>query len=123
MLAKAIATALKQGKRTFITGMARGSDIYAAELVLEYRAQYPDIHLICALPHPDFEKYWSPEWQQRYRKILKAADYVKVIRPEFSMSSYQIRNEWMVQLLDFSLEGREVFLGEFDVQRPLLFCP
>ena len=96
MLAKEIATALKQGKRTFITGMARGSDIYAAELVLEYRAQYSDIHLICALPHPDFEKYWSPEWQQRYRKILKAADYVKLIRPEFSMSSYQIRNEWMV---------------------------
>ena len=56
MLAKEIATALKQGKRTFITGMARGSDIYAAELVLEYRAQYPDIHLVCALPHPDFEK-------------------------------------------------------------------
>ena len=96
MLAKEITTALRQGKRTFITGMARGSDIYAAELVLEYRAQYPDIHLICALPHPDFEKNWSPEWQQRYRKILKAADYVKVIRPEFSMSSYQIRNEWMV---------------------------
>lgn len=96
MLAKEIATALKQGKRTFITGMVRGSDIYAAEFVLEYRAQYPDIHLICALPHPDFEKYWSLEWQQRYRKILKAADYVKVIRPEFSMSSYQIRNEWMV---------------------------
>ena len=77
MLAKEIATALKQGKRTFITGMARGSDIYAAEVVLEYRAQYPDIHLICALPHPNFEEHWSPEWQQRYRKILMAADYVK----------------------------------------------
>lgn len=78
------------------TGMARGSDIYAAELVLEYRAQYPDIHLICALPHPNFEEHWSPEWQQRYRKILMAADYVKVICPVFNMSSYQIRNEWMV---------------------------
>lgn len=40
MLAKEIATALKQGKRSFISGMARGSDIFAAELVLEYRAQY-----------------------------------------------------------------------------------
>ena len=57
MLAKEITTALRQGKHTFISGMARGSDIYAAELVLEYRAQYPDIHLICALPHPDFEKF------------------------------------------------------------------
>ena len=96
MLAKEITTALRQGKHTFISGMARGSDIYAAELVLEYRAQYPDIHLICALPHPDFEKHWSSEWQQRYRKILMAADYVKVICPVFSMSSYQLRNEWMV---------------------------
>ena len=46
--------------------------------------------------HPDFEKHWSSEWQQRYRKILMAADYVKVICPVFSMSSYQLRNEWMV---------------------------
>lgn len=43
MLAKEIATALKQGKRTFISGMARGSDIFAAELVLEYHAQYASL--------------------------------------------------------------------------------
>ena len=35
MLVKEIATALKQGKRTFVSGMARGSDIFAAELVLD----------------------------------------------------------------------------------------
>lgn len=43
MLAKEIATALKQGKRTFISGMARGSDIFAAEFVLEYHAQYASL--------------------------------------------------------------------------------
>lgn len=86
MLAKEITTALRQGKHTFISGMARGSDIYAAELVLEYRAQYPDIHLICALPHPDFEKHWSSEWQQRYRKILMAADYVTWTQSSPTMS-------------------------------------
>ena len=55
-----------------------------------------DKEAICALPHPNFEEHWSPEWQQRYRKILMAADYVKEICPVFSMSSYQVRNEWMV---------------------------
>ena len=95
-LARAIETALAAGKRTFITGMARGTDIYAGELVLRYRESDPSIRLICALPHPDFEKRWSAHWQRRYRAILERADLVKEICTSFSMGCYQKRNEWMV---------------------------
>lgn len=96
MLRDAIKQAIDDGFRTFITGMARGVDIWAAEVVLAFRETYPDVHLICALPHPDFEKRWSRAWQERYTTILQRADLVKIIWPEFSMASYQIRNEWMV---------------------------
>ena len=96
LLKHAIADAYASGHRTFISGMARGIDIWAAELVLEERAKHPDIHLICALPHPDFETRWRAEWQERYRNVLSKADLVKTICPAFSMSSYQKRNEWMV---------------------------
>ena len=95
-LAQAIEAALAAGKRTFISGMARGVEVWAAELVLAYRQADASIHLICALPHPDFEKRWSRHWQQRYRAILEQADLIKEITPSFSMSSYQTRNEWMV---------------------------
>ena len=76
--------------------MARGVDIWAAEIVLARKAVNPAIRLICALLHPDFEKRWNSAWQARYHAILQQADLVKVICPSFSMASYQIRNEWMV---------------------------
>ena len=95
-LAQAIAKALADGKRTFLTGMARGVDIWAAEIVLKVRDADPSVHLICALPHPNFEKRWSRHWQQRYAAILQAADLVKIISSTFSISSYQKRNAWMV---------------------------
>ena len=95
-LKTAIQSSYAAGYRTFISGMARGVDIWAAEIVLEERAIHPDIHLICALPHPGFETRWNRAWQERYKTILSKADLVKTICPVFSMGAYQKRNEWMV---------------------------
>ena len=95
-LRTAIGSAYADGYRTFISGMARGVDIWAAELVLKEREVRQDIHLICALPHPGFETRWRAEWQRRYKTVLDHADLVKTICPAFSMGSYQKRNEWMV---------------------------
>lgn len=81
---------------TFITGMARGVDIWAAEQVLQCRNRYPHIHLICALPHPNFEKRWHDSWQKKYHAILEEADFIKMICPAYSFDSYQRRNEWMI---------------------------
>lgn len=64
-LVKEIWTAYQAGFRTFLTGMARGVDIWAGELVLRLRSSHQDVHLICVLSHPDFEKRWDAEWQER----------------------------------------------------------
>lgn len=108
VLSNAIDAAISDGYRTFITGMARGVDIWAAEIVLARRAQNQDIRLICALPHPDFEKRWSAHWQARYNAILQQADLVREICPAYSKASYQIRNEWMV---DHSARVIAIFNG------------
>ena len=105
----AIDSALAAGKRTFISGMARGVDIWAAELVLRRRVEDSLIHLICAVPYPGFERRWSMQWQQRYQAVLEKADLVREITPSFSMGSYQVRNEWMV---DRSSLVIAVFNGE-----------
>ena len=96
ILENAIDDAIANGFVTFISGMARGVDIWAAEIILERKKSNPDIRLICALPHPDLEHSWRDSWQQRYKEILARADLVKIICPAFSMASYQCRNEWMV---------------------------
>jgi len=91
-----IQKAYEEGYRTFITGMAQGVDIWAGELVLDLRARHNDVHLICALPFPGFGDSWSADWRNRYRAILNAADLTRSITGQFSMASFQIRNEWMV---------------------------
>lgn len=95
-LVSAIEQALEDGKRTFISGMARGVDIWAAELVLEYRKYNSEIHLICALPFPGFESCMECIWRSKFESILSKADLIRYICPSFSMNCYQRRNEWMV---------------------------
>ena len=82
-LRSAVEGAYADGYRTFITGMAQGVDIWAGELVLEFKCSHPDIRIICALPHPDFEKKWSKEWQHRYNAILSQADLIKTVCDTF----------------------------------------
>ena len=108
-LAEAISNAYADGFRTFISGMARGVDIWAAEIVLEYKSLHPDIRLICALPHPGFETRWKAEWQKRYNAILAQADLVKTVCETYNPGAYQRRNEWMV---DHSARVIAVYNGE-----------
>jgi len=118
-LAAAIECAYADGYRTFITGMAQGVDIWAGELVLEFKSIHPDIHIICALPHPDFEKRWSKDWQQRYNAILAQADLTKTVCDIFSYGAYQKRNEWMV---NHSARVIAVYNGEAGGTRNTIEC-
>lgn len=55
LLKKAVDNAISDGYVTFITGMAEGVDIWAAEIVLKKKKDNKDLHLICAIPHSGFE--------------------------------------------------------------------
>ena len=55
LLDKAISEAIRAGYSAFISGMARGVDIWAAEIVLKYRDAGAPIKLICASPFEGFE--------------------------------------------------------------------
>lgn len=96
LLEKAIDDAIENGFITFITGMAMGTDIWAAEIVLERKKTNPELHLICALPHPGFEKPRSMAEKMRFNRIIKKADFVKVISDHYFKACYQVRNECMV---------------------------
>lgn len=95
-LTNAIYEAIADGKNVFISGMARGIDIWAAEIVLRIRSEGENVKLICASPYEGFERGWSADWQQRYNAVLRNADLVRYICPGYSRACFQIRNEWMV---------------------------
>ena len=96
-LQKEIRLAIADGINVFITGMAPGVDIWAAEIVLELRKKEElSLKLIAASPHPGFENRWSIEWQKRYAAVMAKADFIKEVCSHYSRGCYQIRNEWMV---------------------------
>ena len=107
-LETAIKKAIADGYNVFISGMAPGVDIWAAEIVLQLRDEGADIKLICAIPFEGFEKRW-PEWEGRYNAIMEKADLVRFICKGNVRGSHQIRNVWMV---DHSARVIAVFSGE-----------
>ena len=70
-LKKEIRTAIADGFQTFISGMARGVDLWAAETVLNLRDAGEPLRLICASPYKGFEARWSREWQERYQRVTE----------------------------------------------------
>ena len=95
-LEKEIRQAVADGLNVFITGMARGVDIWAAQIVLMLRDEGYDVKLMCVCPYEGFERGWSQEWQKAYRVILATADFVKYICAGYNRSCFQVRNEWLV---------------------------
>ena len=108
-LKKEIRQAIADGLVVFITGMARGVDIWAAEIVIELRDSGQPLKLICACPYDGFEKSWSAEWQERYRDVLAKSDHTVYVCKHYSRGCFQIRNEWMV---NHSARVIAVFNGE-----------
>ena len=108
-LKKEIRQAIADGFQTFISGMARGVDLWAAEIVLALRDEGIAIRLICASPYRGFESRWSREWQERYRRVMEQADLIRFICAKYSRDCFQRRNQWMV---DHSARVIAVYNGQ-----------
>ena len=77
-LEEKIREAIDDGFVTFISGMAWGVDIWAAEIVLRLKAEGHPIHLVAAVPYEGFERGWRDDWKHRYHAVLSAADSLKL---------------------------------------------
>ena len=89
------------GVRHFITGMAQGVDLWAAEIVLELKESYPELILKAAVPFPEQTEKWRMPQKQRYKHILELCDQVDVISPKHSSTCMFKRNCYMVNHSDF----------------------
>ena len=69
-----IIKSIENGYDTFISGMAPGFDIIAAELVILAKRTYPEkgIKLICALPYSNFRdsRHFTQHWRARYDRVI-----------------------------------------------------
>ena len=84
------------GARHFISGMARGSDLYFAEAVLELRRRRSDVALECARPCESQADRWPEPEQRRYRAILSQCDYETLVQHSYDRWCMMRRNRYMV---------------------------
>jgi len=97
------------GIRHFITGMARGSDTYFCEAMLDLRKKYPDITLEAAIPNVRQASRWREEERDRYARLVELCDDVTYVSREYKRDCMYRRNRYMV-------DNSSVLLVVFDGQ-------
>ncbi len=88
------------GYTHFISGMARGFDIWAAETVCNLKNKNQDVKLFCAIPFPNQASTWRVIDRQRWKKIKNCSDGEIVISSSYSKGCFHARNRYMVDNSD-----------------------
>ena len=84
------------GYDTFLSGMARGFDLIAADAVLKLKEKNKRIKLIACVPCPGQSKYYPPEEKEKYDRILPLCDGVETVSEHYYKGCMQRRDRYMV---------------------------
>lgn len=84
-----------RGFRFFLSGMAVGFDLAAAEAVLRCRARRPDVRLVAVVPFEGQEMRFGEEERRRFRRVRAAADEVVVLASAYRRGCYAVRNDYL----------------------------
>ena len=107
-LEEQIRKAVNDGFTDFISGMQRGVDIWAAEIVIKLKKEGKKVQLISACAWNGMEKDWIADWKKRYNRILMGADKIVYVCSKPGRQAYLDRDYWMV---DHSTRLIGVFTG------------
>ena len=85
----------------FISGMALGVDMYAAEIVLELKKTYPAITLESAIPCETQAAKWNAAMRERYYGIAAQCDKETLLQTHYTPDCMDKRNRYMVDHADY----------------------
>lgn len=95
-LADAVRRLHARGYRTFMSGMAAGFDLAAAETVAALKPELPGLRLVCVVPFDGHDKRFSAEDRERFARIVREADRTIILAPHYSPDVYHRRNDFLV---------------------------
>lgn len=87
----------------FISGMALGVDLVAAEIVLDLKVSYPGITLESAIPCETQAVKWTVSQRERYYDIAARCDKETMLQSHYTPDCMDKRNRYMVDHSDFIL--------------------
>ncbi len=86
-----------RGVTGFLSGMAEGTDLWCAEIVLAMREKNPALKLHCILPCKGQADKWSVSSRKRYHSILGQADSIAYVNRGYSKNCMLERNHFLVE--------------------------
>lgn len=89
-----------EGVTHFISGMAIGVDMYAAEIVLGLKSSFNGIILESAIPCETQAAKWTEEQRNRYFEIAEKCDKETLIQHQYTADCMHKRNRYMVDQAD-----------------------
>lgn len=84
------------GVRSYICGMARGTDQYFLEILCRLREEYP-LKVTAAIPCLGQQKLWPREEQRKYLVALGKCDETRILEDAYSEGCMLRRNRYMVE--------------------------
>ena len=88
--------AYQAGYRHFISGMARGTDLYFCEAALALRDERPGITVEAAIPCEEQAARWPEEERQRYFNLIGRCDLETMVQHHYDRGWMLRRNRYMV---------------------------
>lgn len=84
------------GYRHFISGMARGCDLYFVEAALALKEKYPALTVEGAVPCPAQAERWPAADRRRWRALLDRCDLETVLQEHYDRACMLRRDRYMV---------------------------
>jgi uncharacterized phage-like protein YoqJ len=97
LLYQEIGSAIDDGAAAFYTGMARGTDLWAAEMILQFRQSCPQIRLVCVLPFAESVSRLRGAERYQAMTLINAADEAVTLSEHYYPGCYRARNAYMVE--------------------------
>lgn len=100
ILYKEIIDSAENGYTTFVTGLARGVDLWAGEMVMELKAQGMPLRLVAAAPYRAHGSSFKGRDKFVLGNIFLKADEIVYVSENYSRDCMRLRNEYMVDRSD-----------------------
>lgn len=113
-IANRLAPLIDEGLEWVVTPGQFGVDLWACEVVVELKKQYPQLKLSIVTAYANPEEKWKEDKQNYYRRILQDVDYYGVVsnQPYSGAWQFRARDELLFRKSDGILLFYDEELGE-----------
>lgn len=97
-LYRVVSERYKQGYTHYYSGMSEGIDILAANAVLDFKEEHPDVRFVAVIPFKGQQEQYSTTDKNDYQSICTEADEVVILADEFTGNDlYLQRNNYLLE--------------------------